>query len=88
MAEPQSNRLDDIRRARIERQYRELRTAAPELFRECVYVADALVMNQFANLRELTDAQRVVLVSEIEAALVDMATMATRALKRSEAANG
>lgn len=65
-----------FQQARIDREYRELRAADPDAFRECVEAADGIGVNH-RSLGKLTDAERSALLADIEQHMVS-AVLAAR----------
>ena len=65
--------LQDHRRSRIERQYSEVHTVDRDEYRRCIEASSAIMINNTAALCKLTDAERLTLGANIEAALVDLA---------------
>lgn len=65
-----------FQQARIEREYRELRAADPDAFRECVEASEAIGINH-RSLDKLTDAEKTTLLADIEQHLVS-AVLAAR----------
>jgi hypothetical protein len=63
----------DQRRARIERQYRDVHAADPEEYRRCIQAADSIMINASASLIALSDAERSALGANIESAIIDVA---------------
>ena len=67
--------FEERRRARINHQYDELKALDPDLFRECVQSADAILLNH-RELSELDAAVRLRIGADIEARLISAALRA------------
>lgn len=66
-----------FQQARIDREYRELRAADPDMFRSCVGSAEAIGINH-RSLDKLDDKEKLALLADIEQHLVSTA-LASRA---------
>lgn len=65
-----------FQQARIDREYRELRAADPDAFRECVQAAESIGINH-RSLDALATAERSALLADIEQHMVS-AVLAAR----------
>lgn len=64
------------RKARIDREYEELRAIDPDLFRQCVEAAEGIGINH--RLNDLLDAPSHAILADIEQALVSIALRSRR----------
>lgn len=61
------------RQERIERQYREVNAIDSDEYRKCIEAASAIMLNNCPALINLSDAERLALGANIEAAIIDVA---------------
>lgn len=60
-----------FQQARIDREYRELRAADPDVFRECVEAAEAIGINHRLS-EKLSNSEVIALLADIEQHLVSV----------------
>lgn len=65
--------LEEIRRRRIDAEYKILRDEDPALYKRCVEAASAIGFRHAVALARLPEPQRLALIADVEAVLVSLA---------------
>lgn len=69
-------RLSDARRQRVDREYRELKAADPDLFRACIESTEGIVLNEHQVFSAMAPEDKSRIAAAIECAVVSIAVLA------------